>query len=222
MKPKVLGSLAVVFVVAALYMIFVYAPNEATMGVIQRIFYFHLPAGIFSYISAYLLGFGSIMFLVKNDLKWDRFAAGSGEMGVFCTSLSIMTGMLWAKPVWGIWWTWDARLTLQLLLALIFVAYLMLRAYLPESEKRAKLSAVFGLLAMVDVPFNYLSIRWWRTQHPQPVIGGGGLDSEMWNVLIVSFLGFGFLYAYFLDRRLAIAKVEEEVTYMEHVILAND
>ena len=222
MKPKIFGALTVVFMIAALYMVFVYAPNEATMGVIQRIFYFHLPAGISSYISAYLLGFGSIMFLFKSDLKWDRFAAGAGEMGVFCTAISIGTGMLWAKPVWGIWWTWDARLTLQLLLALIFVAYLMLRAYLPEGEKRAKLSAVFGLLAMVDVPFNYLSIRWWRTQHPQPVIGGGGLDWDMWKVLIVSFIAFISLYAYLLDRRIAIAKVEEEVNYMEHVILAND
>jgi heme exporter protein C len=222
MKPRLFGSLTVVFMIAALYMIFVYAPNEATMGVIQRIFYFHLPAGISSYLSAYLLGFGSLMFLFKDDLKWDRFSAGAGEMGLFCTSISIGTGMLWAKPVWGIWWTWDARLTLQLLLALIFVSYLMLRAYLPEAEKRAKLSAVFGLLAMVDVPFNYLSIRWWRTQHPQPVIGGGGLDSDMWKVLIVSFIAFISLYAYLLDRRIAISKAQDEIDYIEHVILAND
>jgi heme exporter protein C len=222
MKAKIFGTLAVVFMIAALYMIFVYAPNEATMGVIQRIFYFHVSAGIFSYVSAYLLGLGSIMFLLKEDLKWDRFSAGAGEMGVYCTSISIGTGMLWAKPVWGIWWTWDARLTLQLLLSLIFISYLMLRAYLPDVEKRARLSSVFGLLAMVDVPFNYMSIRWWRTQHPQPVIGGGGLDSDMWKVLIVAFIAFGSLYAYFLERRIAIAKIAEEVDYMEHVILAND
>ena len=222
MRPKIFGALSVVFMIAALYMIFVYAPNEATMGVIQRIFYIHLPAGISSYISAYLLGAGGLLFLFTNNIKWDRFSAGAGEMGVFCTAISIATGMLWAKPVWGIWWTWDARLTLQLLLALIFVSYLMLRAYLPNAEKRARLSAVFGMLAMVDVPFNYLSIRWWRTQHPQPVIGGGGLDWEMWKVLIVSFIAFISLYAYLLDRRTAIANVQDEVDYMEHVILAND
>ncbi len=222
MKSKVLGILTLVFMIAALYMIFIYAPNEATMGVIQRIFYFHLPSGISSYVSAYLLGFGSIMFLIKRDLKWDRFASGSAEMGVLFTSLSIMTGMLWAKPVWGIWWAWDARLTLQLLLGLFYVAYLMLRAYLPEREKRASLSAVFGLLGMVDVPFNYLSIRWWRTQHPQPVIGGGGLDWDMWKVMIVSFLAFACLYAYLLDRRIAIAKVEEEVDYLDHAVLAHE
>ena len=222
MRSRILGIFSLVLMIANLYMIFIFAPNESTMGVIQRIFYFHLPAGISSYVSAYLLGFGSIMFLIQRDLKWDRFAAASGEMGVLFTSLSIMSGALWAKPVWGIWWTWDARLTLQFLLALVFLSYLMLRAYLPEREKRAALGGVFGVLAMVDVPFNYLSIRWWRTQHPQPVILGGGLDWDMWKVMIVSFLAFAMLYAYLIGRRMAIARVEEEVEYLEHAILAHD
>jgi len=222
MRSRILGIFSLVLMIANLYMIFIFAPNEATMGVIQRIFYFHLPAGISSYVSAYLLGFGSIMFLIQRDLKWDRFAAASGEMGVLFTSLSIMSGALWAKPVWGIWWTWDARLTLQFLLALVFLSYLMLRAYLPEREKRAALGGVFGVLAMIDVPFNYLSIRWWRTQHPQPVILGGGLDWDMWKVMIVSFLAFATLYAYLIGRRMAIARVEEEVEYLEHAILAHD
>lgn len=222
MRSRILGIFSLVLMIANLYMIFIFAPNESTMGVIQRIFYFHLPAGISSYVSAYLLGFGSIMFLIQRDLKWDRFAAASGEMGVLFTSLSIMSGALWAKPVWGIWWTWDARLTLQFLLALVFLSYLMLRAYLPEREKRAALGGVFGVLAMIDVPFNYLSIRWWRTQHPQPVILGGGLDWDMWKVMIVSFLAFAALYAYLIGRRMAIARVEEEVEYLEHAILAHD
>jgi len=222
MRSRILGIFSLVLMIANLYMIFIFAPNESTMGVIQRIFYFHLPSGISSYVSAYLLGFGSIMFLIQRDLKWDRFAAASGEMGVLFTSLSIMSGALWAKPVWGIWWTWDARLTLQFLLALVFLSYLMLRAYLPEREKRAALGGVFGVLAMVDVPFNYLSIRWWRTQHPQPVILGGGLDWDMWKVMIVSFLAFATLYAYLIGRRMAIARVEEEVEYLEHAILAHD
>jgi heme exporter protein C len=222
MRSKILGILSLVLMIVNLYMIFIFAPNEVTMGVIQRIFYFHLPAGISSYVSAYLLGLGSIMFLIKRDLKWDRLAAASAEMGVLFTSLSIMSGALWAKPVWGIWWTWDARLTMQFLLALIFLSYLMLRAYLPEREKKAALGGVFGVLAMIDVPFNYLSIWWWRTQHPQPVILGGGLDSDMWKVLIVSFLAFGVLYTYLIGRRIAIARVEEEVEYLEHAILAHD
>ena len=143
-------------------------------------------------------------------------------MGVLFTSISILSGALWAKPVWGVWWTWDARLTLQFLLALVFLSYLMLRAYLPEREKKAALGGVFGVLAMIDVPFNYLSIRWWRTQHPQPVILGGGLDWDMWKVMIVSFLTFAALYSYLMGRRIAIARVEEEVEYLEHAILAHD
>ena len=222
MRPKILGILSVILMTLDLYMIFVFAPNEATMGVIQRIFYFHLPFGLSSYLSAYLLGLGSILFLINRDLKWDRFAAATAEMGILFTALSIISGMLWAKPVWGIWWTWDARLTLQFLLGLFFVSYLMLRAYLPEREKRATLCAVFGLLGMIDVPFNYFSIRWWRTQHPQPVIAGGGMDPDMWKVMAVSFVTFAVLYAYLLGRRLAIAKVEEEVEYIEHAVLAHD
>src|SRR5437773_6928146 len=182
MRSKILGILVLVLMIANLYMIFVFAPNEATMGVIQRIFYFHLPFGVSSYISAYLLGFASIMYLIKHDFKWDRLADSAGEMGILFTSLSIMSGALWAKPVWGIWWTWDARLTLQFLLGLIFLSYLMLRAYLPEREKKAALGGVFGVLAMVDVPFNYLSIRWWDpaspTRHPWRRSGLGYVESD--------------------------------------------
>jgi heme exporter protein C len=132
--------------------------------------------------------------------------------------------MIWAKPIWGIWWTWDARLTSEFVLDLIFIAYFMLRAYLPDREKKAKLSAVFGLLGMVDVPINYGSIRWWRTQHPQPVVGpgGGGLDSEMWMALITGFIAIGILFAYLLERRLAVAAVEAEVDHLEHVVLAHE
>src|SRR3989442_4283727 len=158
MRSRILGIFSLVLMIANLYMILIFAPNESTLGFIQLIFYFRLPAGISSYVSAYLLGFGSIMFLIQRDLKWDRFAAASGEMGVLFTSLSIMSGALWAKPVWGIWWPWDARLTLQFLLALVFLSYLMLRAYLPERATRAPLGAGFGVPALVDVPVNYLSI----------------------------------------------------------------
>ena len=225
MRSKILGILSLVLMIAALYMIFIFAPTEATMGVVQRIFYFHLPIAVVgSYGSAFLLFVGSFMFLLSRELEWDRFAACSAEMGVLFTGLTLATGMIWAKPIWGIRWTWDARLTLQFILGLIFVAYFMLRAYLPEREKRSKLSAVFGLLGMVDVPINLMSIRWWRTQHPQPVVGpgGGGLDGDMMKTLLVAFVAFIVLYTYLLDRRLSIAKVEEEVDYLQHVALAHE
>jgi heme exporter protein C len=217
---KVLGVLSLVLMLVTLYLIFAYAPTEATMGVTQKIFYFHLPQAIASYVSALLLGFACIMYLWKSDLKWDRFGSSVAELGLMFTVTTIVSGMIWAKPAWGIYWTWDARLTLQFVLGLLFVAYFMLRAYLPNREKRATLSCVFGLLAMIDVPFNYGAIYWWRTQHPQPVVspGGGGIDPQMRVALLVSFAAWAVLYAYLLRQRTALAKTEEQVEYLEHVV----
>jgi len=225
MKLRILAILSAATMVPALYMIFLFAPTEALQGNAQRIFYIHVPlAAIGAYGSAFLLFIGCVGFLITSHLKWDRFAACSAEMGVVFTSAQLLTAMMWAKPIWGIWYTFDARGTLQLVLLLIFISYFMLRAYLPDREKRAKLCGVFGLLGMVDVPFNYLSIYFVRTQHPQPVVspGGGGVDPDMGKTLIMSFIAITFLYAYLFVRRLTIAKVEEEVDYLTQVVLANE
>ena len=134
--------------VPALYMIFLFAPTEALQGNAQRIFYIHVPlAAIGAYGSAFLLFIGCVGFLITNDLKWDRFAACSAEMGEVFTSAQLLTAMMWAKPIWGIWYTFDARGTLQLVLLLIFISYFMLRAYLPDREKRAKLIHAEGEFA---------------------------------------------------------------------------
>jgi heme exporter protein C len=132
--------------------------------------------------------------------------------------------MMWAKPIWGTWYVFDSRGTLQIVLLLIFIAYFMLRSYLPDREKRAKLCGVFGLLGMVDVPINYLSIYLFRTQHPQPVIspGGGGVDPDMAKTLLMSFIAITVLYIYIFVRRLTIAKLEEEVDYFTQVVLAHE
>jgi heme exporter protein C len=145
-------------------------------------------------------------------------------MGVVFTTAQLLTAMMWAKPIWGTWYTFDARGTLQIVLLLIFIAYFMLRSYLPDREKRAKLCGVFGLLGMIDVPINYLSIYLFRTQHPQPVVspGGGGIASEMAWTLLMSFIAIALFYAYVFVRRLTIAKVEEEVDYLTQVVLAHE
>lgn len=223
MTSRLLGIASLVLMVFALYMALIYAPNEAQQGTPYRIIYFHVPMGILSFMSAFLLGFAGIMFLVKRDMKWDRLAIGAAELGILCTSCSLITGSIWAKPIWGVWWAWDARITLQLLLGLFFVAYFMLRAYLPDRERRAKLAAVFGVLGMIDVPFNYYSIEWWATQHPQPVFrAGGSIDPDMRLAIYVSTLALTVTCAYLLTRRLAIAKVEEEVEYLEHLVHAHE
>src|SRR5262245_34137363 len=211
--------------IPALYMIFLFAPTEATQGNTQRIFYIHVPLAVIgAYGSAVLLFIGSLMFLITRDLKWDRFGATSAEMGIVFTSAQLLTAMMWAKPIWGAWYVFDSRGTLQIVLLLIYVAYVMLRSYLPDREKRAKLCAVFGLLGMVDVPINYLSIYLFRTQHPQPVIspGGGGVDAYMGLTLLMSAIAITLLYIYLFVRRLTIAKLEEEVDYLSQVALAHE
>ena len=225
MKLKILALLSVITMVPALYMIFLFAPTEATQGNAQRIFYIHVPLAIIgAYGSAVLLFVGCLAFLITKNLDWDRFSAVSAELGVVFTAAQLLTAIMWAKPIWGVWYSFDSRGTLQIVLLLIFVAYFMLRAYLPDREKRAKLCGVFGLLGMVDVPINYLSIYLFRTQHPQPVIspGGGGVDPDMAKTLLVSFIAISFLYAYLFLRRLTIAKVEEEVDYLTQVVLAHE
>src|SRR5437764_12142130 len=225
MKLRVLALLSLITMIPALYMIFLFAPTEATQGNAQRIFYIHVPLAIIgAYGSAILLFIGCLGFLITKDLKWDRFGAVSAELGVVFTAAQLLTAIMWAKPIWGVWYAFDSRGTLQIVLLLIFIAYFMLRSYLPDREKRAKLCAVFGLLGMVDVPFNYLSIYLFRTQHPQPVVspGGGGVDPDMAKTLLVSFIAMTFLYAYVFVKRLTVAKIEEEVDYLTQVALAHE
>ncbi|MFQ5776541.1 MAG: cytochrome c biogenesis protein CcsA [Terriglobia bacterium] len=172
-----------VLLLTAWYQVFLVVPTERTMGVIQRIFYIHMPSAIVAFHAFFVVFVASIGYLKTRRLWWDRVAVSAAEVGtVFCAAV-LISGPLWAKPVWGIWWTWDARLTTTLILFLIFVGYLMLRRYVENADRRAVLSAVLGILGFVDVPLVYLANRWFRTQHPQPVIGGGegsGLDPQMW------------------------------------------
>lgn len=192
-KPLLILTYAAICV--ALWAAFLYAPTEATMGNVQRIFYFHVPSAWVSFIAFFIVCIASIAFLKTGSIKWDRLAATSAEIGVLFITLVLITGPLWAKPVWGTFWTWDARLTTSLILWLIYVAYLMVRNYTLDKERGARFAAVFGIIGFVDVPIVYLSIRWWRTLHPAPVIGGGGgLDPAMLTTLLISVFAFTLLY----------------------------
>jgi len=218
MGSKVLGLLAIILMGFTMYLI-VNAPNEATMGIVQKIFYFHVPNAILSYTSAVLLGLASILFLFSGDQKWDRFGSVSAEIGALFTSTAIASGMIWGKPAWGKYWvSWDVRLNLELVLLLTLVAYLMLRAYLPNQEKRATLSCVFGLLAFLNIPFNYLSIYFFKTQHPQPVVspGGGGIDPGMKPAFYLSLLTWFVIFTYLFIQRTEVAKLKENVEHLEH------
>jgi heme exporter protein C len=201
-------------IAAALYGALLWAPTERTMGTIQRIFYFHVPAGMVG-IAAFLpILIGSIGFLATRRLAWDRLAEASAEAGLLFTTIVLITGPIWAKPVWGIWWTWDARLTSTLVLWFIYLSYILVRAYVSRPSRRAPLAAVVGILGAVDAPIVYFSIRWWRTQHPSPVIGGGsesGLDPAMRVVLYGALLGYVLLFVALAIVRARLAKGEESL-----------
>jgi heme exporter protein C len=223
MRTKILGILTLVSMLAAFYAIFIYAPNVQDQGLVGRIVLIHVPIAILGLLFVVPVFVGTLMFLIKRDLKWDRFAYSSAELALLLITLTLVTGMIWAKPIWGAWWVWDARLTLELVLWLTFIGYFMLRAYLPDREKKAKLSSIFGLLAMINAPINYTAIRWARTQHPQPIImgeEGSGMDPQIAFAFNISFLAFTLLFLYLLDRRLQIARVEDDVAELESVVLA--
>jgi heme exporter protein C len=186
-----LAALAAVLLSWDLYRIFMVLPDEVNQGAIWRIFYFHVPAALLA-----LSGFGigmivSLMYLASGNFRYDALAEGVIEVALVFATINLVTGSIWARIIWGIWWTWDARLTSMLVCWLIFAGYLMLRRAIEEPTQRARLSAVVSVFGAVDTVIVWKSIEWWRTQHPQPVLsireGGGmapGMESVMyWNLL---------------------------------------
>ena len=202
------------WLLVALYMIFFYAPTELTMGNVQRIFYIHVSSAITALLAYGCVAVGSVGYLWKRSQRADDWAYATAEVGfVFCTCV-LVTGPLWAKPVWGIWWTWDARLTSTFVLWLLFISYLMLRNYLLNPARAAVLAAVVTVIGFADSVFDYLSIRFFRTQHPQPVILGGpnsGLDPRMSLTLLVTWGAFFCLFLYFVRQRMELAEARREL-----------
>jgi len=201
-------------VLGALYFIGFYAPVERTQGVVQKIFYVHVPSAWVAFLAFFFVFLCSLRYLKTRDKLWDNRARAAAEVGMLFCSLVIITGPLWAKPVWGIWWTWDARLTLTLVLWLIYAAYLMLRHYVVNPEKRAALSAILGIVGFIDVPLVYFAIRWWRTQHPQPVIAGGeysGIDPRMAFTLYVCLFTFALIFFYLFIKRSRLLGLQDEL-----------
>jgi len=213
-RGKVLPALVLVLLAVSLYLVFYYAPTEAKQGVVQKIFYVHVPLAWNAFLGFFLVFIFSFRYLTTRKRKFDMRAYAAAEVGVLFNTLVLITGPIWAKPIWGIWWTWDARLTLTLVLWLIYVGYLMLRHYVDNPEKRATLSAVVGIIGFIDVPLVYFAIRWWRTQHPKPVIAGGkgsGLDPRMALTFWVCVATFTLLYTWLYRRRAEIEELEEEL-----------
>ncbi|MFQ5860676.1 MAG: cytochrome c biogenesis protein, partial [Dehalococcoidia bacterium] len=167
----VLLVLTGVLMLVNLYLIFLWAPTDAILGEVQRVFYFHVPIAFVSLMAFFVVFLGSVLYLLRGTRRWDILAHSAAEVGVLFTTLTLITGSIWARPIWGVWWTWDPLLTTTLILWLIYVGYLMLRAYAPTLAQGARFSAVLGIVGFVDVPIVYFAANWWRSVHPERVVG---------------------------------------------------
>ena len=194
--------------ILSLYLIFWYVPTEETMGVVQRIFYFHVPLAWIAFLAFFIVFLCSILYLWRRDDRWDIIASSSAEIGVVFTTLVLITGSIWAKSIWGVWWVWEPRLTTVLIMWLIYIAYLLVRSYTAQEPRGARFAAVVGIVGFFNVPITALAIALWRTQHPEAVILQGGLAPSMMLALLVSLIAFTVLYCLLLMLRVSMKRDE--------------
>ena len=189
---------------AATVMLFTYTPTEKTMGPIQKIFYLHLPVAISTFLACVVSFGASIAYLAKRDLAWDRLAAVAARVAVAFCSIVLLTGMIWGKSAWGQWWTWSPRLTFSLVLWLLYIVYLMIRASVESPHRRALVAAVYGMIAFLDVPLVYLSVRLMPDIHPVSVELAPAMKLTLlvWFVPVLMALGGAIIGLYARQQRL--------------------
>jgi len=209
-----------ILMLASTYAVFIYAPTEVMMGDIQRIFYFHMGTVWVATVAFVIVFISSILYLINGNRKWDILAYTSAEIGVLFITLTIITGSIWAKPVWGTWWTWDPQLSTTFVLWILYIVYLLIRANSGYDEKKAKYSAVFAIIAFIDLPLVYISARVMRGI--SPVVfgpGGGGIEPKMLNALIITLVSFTLLFILLLIERVKIENLKYKINkliYMEN------
>jgi heme exporter protein C len=211
-RGQVLSVLGLVGLAAVYVLALGYTPIEARQGLAQKIFYLHVPSAWSALLAFSLVGMASALYLWLHDQRLDRFAAASAEVGVAFSVVMLTTGPIWAKPIWGTWWTWDARLTLTLFLFFLFIGYLALRAAVHDRAERARFSAVVGILGMLLVPFIHLSVYLFRTLHPQPIVlkpSAPSLPPEMLRTLLVATVVFTLLYLGLVTTRYGLALADD-------------
>ena len=217
----ILAILTAALLSYGLYQALVVAPTEKTMGDVQRIFYYHVPSAWTAGVLFFVNFIASVAYLIRRNTKADALAVASAEVGVVFCTIVLVTGPIWARPVWGIWWTWDLRLTLTLVLWLIYVSYLLLRRF-STSGQTPVIAAVLAIFGTLDIPLVYFSIWFFRTQHPQPVIGGGGsIDPAMLHaffVNLVAFTCFGALVCWSRYRLEVLRREVEETQALESLL----
>jgi heme exporter protein C len=206
------GGVAAILLVRNLFVMLVKLPDEVMQGAIFRIIFFHVPAAWTSLLCCFVAFICSILYLAKRNLRYDAVALAATEVGLAFGAANLISGMLWGRIIWGIWWTWDARLTSMLVCWLLYAGYLMLRRAVEEPTQRARVAAVMSIFAFVDVPVVVLSIRIWRTQHPQPVVwAGGSMDPAYWNMLFLNLVPLILLALILILIRLRQEELQREI-----------
>jgi len=209
---RVLGWLAGLGLLAGLVMGFGVAPRELTQGNVQRIMYLHVPSILTAYLAFAIVLVASVGYLLSRKPALDRWAAGSAEIGTIFTAITLLSGSIWGKPTWGTWWTWDARLTSTAVMFVTYVGYLLLRGMIEEPERRARFSAVVGILGAVNMPLVHFSVLWWRTLHQPPTMltpRPASMSPIFGVTLAVNWVAYTLLFAYLLAKRLRVSRVEE-------------
>jgi heme exporter protein C len=212
-----LGAVALIVIALGLYWALLQAPRDALQGDVQRIMYLHLPSILTAYLSFFLVFIGSCLYLWKREKRDDNLAHSAAELGVLFTALTIIEGSIWGKPTWGVWWTWDARLTLTAVLLLIYSGYLMLRSLIEDEDRAALSAAILGIIGFLDIPLIHMSVYWWRTLHQPPSIlrpdklPWENVHPAMLTALAINFVGFLLLYFYLLSLRLRLGELRSEI-----------
>ncbi len=193
-------------------------PPDAVQEELSRILYVHVPAAWLAYVSFAVTMVASGMYLARDDLKWDRIAAASAEVGVFFTGLTLVVGMIWGKSTWGVWWNWDARLTLTAIMFFVYLGYLALRRTTTNLESRAKQSAILGVVAVVQLPLVHFSVEWWRGLHQTATVirpAAANMDSSMVFTLFLVVAMFSIIYAALMAKLVELANLEEQIIRRE-------
>jgi heme exporter protein C len=208
-----LQAAALILVPVSLYLVFLYAPVERILGPSQKIFYYHVPSAISCFVGFFLVLVGSVMYLLTRRRSWDALAGASAEVGVLFCAIVLVTGPLWAKPAWGVYWTWDVRLTTTLIMALMYAAYLMLKVSAREDPQRAVMSAIYGIVCFVNVPVVHFSVRLFRSVHPLLFKADStirsALTGEMWATFGFCMVTVFTLFGWILLERLALSETED-------------